>query len=368
MKKRNLLLSVFISCFAIGFAQEDITPSRYVFANLPEGPYVIDATNAGANPPAAWAIVEEGFADGFVVLAGAPPHITGKDAPQVVGFQEGLTVVDLGGEVGKVLCVQGADSKYNVGTPMGTGYAGAWCNLNFYFDKNKTPTVAEFKAQGMSEDEAKEAAKVRVRMVFSVAENEISSEESILGKFYTSNFQNNVSPALTEVPDKYPGDYFQATDEEGDPIPNEEGEAFYDSSKWMIHEMDITIPEASGNPTRLKVELLGGRIAGGTLLIKEIKFTKNPTGAPVDRRMVSYKPGENTSIEYVKEKGKLQVGVIGNRVTVYNLEGKNTLFVYNITGQQTASFVNEGNQFSFSVSPGIYILKAGEKAAKIVVN
>lgn len=369
MKNKNLLGLFIAICFAFTtFAQEDITPSRYDFAKQPVGQYKLDTTYNAANPAANWTPPIEKFKDGYVVLAGAPAHITGLDAPQVVGFQQGLSIVDLGGEIGKVLCLQGKDSKYEFSTyKVGDGYVGAWCNLNFYLDKEKTPTVAEFKKKGLSDEEAAEAAKVRVRMVFSVAENEISITESILSKFYTSNNQNNVSPALATVPSSYPSDFFQVTDEFGDPEPNEDGEAYYDPTKWLIQEMDITVPEVSGHPARLKIELLGGRIHNGTLLIKEIKFTKNPTGDPKTKELVIYK-GSGANVPTITSENGIKLSIEGKAVTIYDLKHATTIQVYNTLGQTVKSVNTDSNSFTFNLSQGIYILKVNGKSAKVLIK
>ncbi len=368
MKNKNLLGLFIAICFAFTtFAQEDITPSRYVFANQPVGQYKLDATYNAANPAANWTVPIENFKDGFVVLAGAPAHITGLDAPQVVGFQQGLSIVDLGGEIGKVLCLQGNASKYDFSTKVGDGYKGAWCNLNFYLDKETTPTVAQLKKDGLSDEEAAEAAKVRIRMVFSVAENEISITESILSKFYTSNNQNNVSPALNTVPASYPSDFFQVTDEFGDPEPNEDGEAYYDPTKWLIQEMDITVPEVTGLPARLKIELLGGRIQNGTLLIKEIKFTKNPTGDPVTRELVIYKGGP-ANVPTINSEDGIKLSVVRGAVTIHELKQPAAIQVYNTLGQTVKSVNTDADTFTFNLSQGIYILKVNEKSAKVLIK
>jgi hypothetical protein len=369
MKNKKLLISAFIMLVGVSvMAQDDITPLRYVFANQPVGQYKLDAANAGANPPAGWALVTTNYTDGLVVLAAGPAIATSLTAPQVAGLQTGLNIVDMGGTVGKVLCLQGINSNYKVGTPMGSGYAGAWYNLNFYFDKTKSPVVADLVTGGMTPAEALIKATMRVRIVFSVAENVIRAGASQLNKFYTSNFQNNTSPALADVPQIFPSDAFQATDTNGDPLPNGNGEAYYDPTKWMVYEFDCSIPETTGNPTRLKMEFDGPTTMTGTVLIKEIKITKNQTGSPVTRQIVRYTPGQTGIFVPKMTKEILLANVNGNKVTLLNLTQETNVSVFSVNGQLIKSLVANLSNNTFDLNSGMYIVKAANKVAKVAIK
>ncbi|MDD4199103.1 MAG: T9SS type A sorting domain-containing protein [Paludibacter sp.] len=353
MKTKILLLSIVMVLFgAVVSAQVvDITPSRYVFADQPVGQYVVDAVNAGANPPIGWAAPSENFNNGYFVLAGGPAVFTSLDAVQPAAIREGINIVDLGGDVGKVLVMRGKTSTYNVGTPMGSGYDGAWFNLNFYMDKNNTP-IAE---------------NIRVRLVFSVAENVISQTGSALNRFYTSNSQNNPSPALANAPATFPSANFQATDEQGDPLVNDDGEAYYDPKKWMVYEFDASIPEASGNPARLKMDITA--TAGNmTLFIKEIKFIKNATGDPAVRQMLTLNPTV-TSIKRPHAKNeKLNVGIDHHQVKLFSVDAGSKVTVYNATGQISKSFTTTTQDESFNLETGFYIIRVQNKTGKIIIK
>ncbi|MCK9508020.1 MAG: hypothetical protein M0Q54_06245 [Pigmentiphaga sp.] len=350
METKQLLLLAFIVASVVLFAEVDITPSRYIFANQPIGQYKADAANAGANPPAGWADPVSKFDNGYFVLAGGPAVFTSLDAVQPAAVQEGINIVDLGGEVGKVFVMRGKTSTLNVGTPMGSGYAGAWFNLNFYFDKNTAPVREN----------------VRVRLVFSIYENVISPTGSSLGKFYTQNSQNNTSPALADVPQVFPGDDFQVTDEYGDPVPNDEGEAYYDPSKWMIYEFDAYVPEEDGNPNRLKIEILA--TAGNmTLFIKEIKFIKDPSGDPVVREIITLEPGVSGLKLMRNTYEKLQFTVQHNTVNLENVTVNDPISVLNANGQLIRSMTAQGNQVTLQLNQGFYIIKAANKTAKVAI-
>lgn len=351
MKSKLLLTLLSVAMCSVAYAQTDITPSRYVFSDQPVGQFTVNAVNAGANPAAGWAVPVDNFNNGFFMLAGGPAVFTALDAAQPAAIQQGINIVDLGGQVGKVLVMQGKTSTYNVGTAMGDGYAGAWFNMNFYFDKILTP-IRET---------------VRVRLVFSIHENVISATGSALGKFYTSNWQNNVSPALADVPTTFPSDFFQATDEAGDPLANDDGEAYYDPTKWMVYEFDTQVPEESGNPNRLKIEFLG--TAGNmTILFKEIKFIKNPVGDPVVRQLVRYTPGTTSVKDVLAASRNLQVAVVGNNVRLLDVAAGSRVEVFSVSGQLQNSFITTTDNESFEMPKGFYILKAGTKTAKLNIR
>lgn len=349
MKAKILLLLAVVLCQASVNAQTDITPSRYIFSNQPVGTYQVQAAIAGANPVSSWAAPVDNFNNGYVALAGGAPVFTSLDATQVAAIRQGLNIVDLGGQVGKVLALRGRTSTYPVGTAMGAGYAGAWFNLNFYLDKNNTP-IAE---------------NIRVRLVFSIYENEISATGSALDKFYTSTWQNAAAP--NPQPSIFPSELFQTTDEAGDPVANDEGEAFYDPTKWMVYEFDIQVPEVAGNPARLKMEMKS--TAGNmTLFIKEIKFTKSPTGTPTTRQIIKLTPTV-TSVEKPKaDANQLEFGVNANTVKLFNTKSGSKVTVYTSAGQQCKSFSTTTDNASFDLNTGLYIINVEGKTAKVSIR
>jgi hypothetical protein len=366
MKRALLFTAILAGSMALVNATNDITPTRYIFAEQPVGQYKIDATNAGANPPAGWTTPIDNYDNGYLVFAGGPAVFTGLDAPQPAAIQEGLNIVDMGGDVGKVLVLRGKSSAYNVGAPMGDGYAGAWFNMNFYADKATTPTIRQFIDAGYSTEEATNKAKVRIRMVFSIAENDINITGSLLGKFYTSNSQNNTSPTDFNTHSPFPSDAFQTTDEYGDPIPNDDGEAYYDPTKWMLYEFDFTVPEVTGLPTRLKIEITPA-VGNGTLLIKEIKFTKEPEGEPVTRQMLTLTP-EITGLNFVRSiTSELHIGLQGNTIQLLNVTEGKQVTVYNSTGQQLLEFTTTSASESFELEKGFYIIRSGNKSTKVSI-
>lgn len=368
MKSKTLLLLAVIAAIQLpGHAEEDITPSRYLFSEQTTGQFTVNATNAGANPPAGWTVPVDNYNNGFLVLAGGPAVFTGLTAAQPAAIQEGLTITDLGGTIGKVLVLRGKSSAYTAGTAMGAGYNGAWFNMNFYADKTKTPTVKQYVDEGMSTPDATKKATVRVRLVFSLAENTISPTGSFLGKFYTSNAQNNTSPTDFNTHSPFPSDAFQATDQYGDPLPNDNGEAYYDPTKWMLYEFDTTVPEPAGLPNRLKIELTA-TAGNGTLLIKELRFIKEPTGDPVTRKIINYTPG-TTGLDFLKTiSEKLQVAIDGHQVQLVNIPAGNRVSVYDVTGSLVKEIITTSDNQQFELANGLYIIRSGNKNTKISIR
>lgn len=341
--KRGLLFSAAILMVAASaMSQTDITPSRYVFANQPVGVYAFDEAVPGANPSNALPVVVEKWHDGFFMLAGAAVAYTSLDAKATKDLQAGVNIVDMGGTIGKVLCVRGNSSKYDVGTPMAA--APNWFNLNFYTDPDNTP---------ISSDKG-ETNKIRVRLVFSIYQNEISETASLL-KFYGSTYANSV---LGGQHTNFCSGDFMKLDEEGDPELNENEKYFYDPTRWMIYEFDTWVGDKAGAPTRLKIEIPGQ--GDFTLLVKELKFMTDVTGDPIQRKYESYASGPVTGISELQKNDEVLYRVDGNNVTFVN-----NAEVYTISG---AKVVEAAANEPVALSKGFYVAKVGQKATKLVIK
>lgn len=341
MKKKLLYAISALLLSGNMMAQEvDITPSRYKFANQPVGPFTINYVNPGANPPAALAAVVDNWNNGFLLLAGGPAVYTGNGCPAAVAVQAGVNVIDLGGTVGKVLCMNGASSKYDKAPKMSSSVANlGWFNLNFYTDKKTTPVLQ----------------KIRVRLVFSLYQNVIDQTNTMM-KFYCSTYSNNVNPANDNNVHVLFRSYDfckRYEDDPNEPELDENGNAYYDPTRWMLYEFDTEVPEESGNPTRLKIEIQG-TYPTSAFLFKEISFVTNPTGDPQKRIIQTLTPGTASAISKVE-------------LLPYTIDGNNVTFaenadVYTISGSLVKSA--EANK-SITLNKGFYIAKTGNKSVKI---
>lgn len=348
MKAKSLLLSTAAMLTAFGvYAQNDITPDRFKFANQPEGEYKIDYFNSGANPTTGWQLPIDKSDAGFLVLAGAPAKMGQSEevATSNMGqsIQKLTTIVDLGGEVGKVLCVKGQSSAYENGAENIADADIGWFNFNFYSPYSKTP---------ISTSDADEKP-IRVRMVFSIVHNTQTSTDEMF-KLSTQTLANNP----TNGGGLFNAGDFQLLDEEGNPVYDESWNVPYDPTKWMIFEFDCLVGTESGNPTRLKMEFANGVWAQGAVLIKEVKFLTEPVGEPIQRQYVTYKPGDDASVADLLKEDAFTVS--GDQVT-FNAAGE----VYGLNGMKVAT-AKAGE--TVQLNAGFYIVRANGESSKLIVK
>lgn len=348
MKAKSLLLSAAAMLTAFGaYAQNDITPDRFKFANQPEGEYKINYFNSGANIPTGWQLPIEHSDAGYLVLAGAPGKLgQSEEVPTSnmgQSIQKMTTIVDLGGEVGKVLCVKGPNSNYENGAEKLSGADIGWFNFNFFSPYSKTP---------ISTSDADQKP-IRVRMVFSIVHNTQTSADEMF-KLATSTLANN----QTNFGGLFSAGDFQLLDEEGEPVLDEEWNAQYDPTRWMVYEFDCTVGTEAGNPTRVKMEFSNGVWMEGAVLIKELKFMTEPVGEPVEREYVTYKPGDVASVADLLKEDAFTVS--GDQVT-FNAAGE----VYGLNGMKVAT-AKAGE--TVQLNAGFYIVRANGESSKLIVK
>lgn len=348
MKAKSLLLSAVALLTASGaYAQNDITPDRFKFANQPEGEYKIDYFVTTANPANGWQIPIDRSDDGFLMVAGAPAGIPATEETPSTNMGQSIqkltTIVDLGGEVGKVLCMKGKASKYENGAENIPDADIRWFNYNFYTPFTFTPIST-------SEDDQNP---IRVRLVFSIVHNtQISTDEMF--KMYASTLANSPTP----VNGLFSAADFQLLDEEGDPVVDDEWNAQYDPTRWMVYEFDFVVGTEAGNPARLKMEIANAVWAEGAILIKELKFLTEPVGEPVQRQYVTYKPGDDSSVaDLFKEKA---FTVSGDQVT-FSAAGE----VYGLNGMKVAT-AKAGE--TVQLNAGFYIVRANGESSKLIIK
>ena len=218
------------------------------------------------------------------------------------------TIVDLGGEVGKVLCVKGPNSNYENGAEKLSGADIGWFNFNFFSPYSKTP---------ISTSDADQKP-IRVRMVFSIVHNTQTSTDEMF-KLATSTLANN----QTNFGGLFNAGDFQQLDEEGNPVYDENWNVAYDPTKWMVYEFDCTVGTEAGNPTRVKMEFSNGIWMEGAVLIKELT-------------------------------------VSGDQVT-FNAAGE----VYGLNGMKVAT-AKAGE--TVQLNAGFYIVRANGESSKLIVK
>lgn len=346
--KKQLLSMAALLFMGNAIAQEnvDLTPSAYKYANQSVGQYKIATFFTGANISAPCDnTIQEFYNNGLFIVAGG--QFANPAQPYATDLQAGTSVVDLGGEVGKVLCVNGVNSQYNtlnsVNYPQCTGGLN-WFNFNWFMDPNNTPM-----------DGTEEAPNIRVRVVLNMYANTLDEAANVINTAYMVTNQGNVMPAGSNTAEgmAVTTGNFAETYEDGEPVEDDNGNYVYDPTKWMVYEWDTYCPvskegEGSGAPLRLKMEFNAGNLAGATVFIKEASFTKlaeNPEPILGTRK--------KTFVKYTVDPQAVEAAI----GAVEQSSGKAEYF--NLSGMKVEAGI---------LAKGVYIVKSGGTTSKVVVK
>ncbi|WP_439183331.1 T9SS type A sorting domain-containing protein [Carboxylicivirga taeanensis] len=377
MKKFFTLLCVCGALFSTELsAQTDITPSRYKFNTLPTGPYSLDKQVSGSNPTPSDQDVKDHWNNGFIVI-GNPNMATsltfdGTGPGDILNSY--FQVIDMGGEVGKVLLMKGSESTFPYGQAGKPGFSLGWWSMMLFTDINSTPAVADFLPDGISGSEATQEqlaeaeaqATVRMRVVFHIHQNAISTSSKlfdILGYTYTNNAKKD-GANLDATREFKSGDFTDVVFNE----ETEEEEITYNADKWIACEYDFSAPEVAGTPLRFNLRM-GGNAQSTALLIKEITFTANPTGAPVEFEELTLTSNPvATSIEPELEATKLQWHSTAGQLHLKNVTVNTALEVYSMTGQLMVAQNATQPEVSLALAKGIYIVRSGNQTTKVAVQ
>lgn len=337
--KRNLLLAlIMMGASTVVNAQEDITPSGYKWNETGVLPAISSVNVVGSNPAVPAFTTWKGETEYNNGLIGLDDNA----AAAYTNVTTGMSIVDLGGEVGKVLAIRGAACN-NVETDLKTATgrditlpqmaaATTWFDLNFFTDPNNTPTSS-------SEEEALPTdAYIHVKLVFNLYTDDQTSEQeknneaaNITGILAAGN-QNNLKPAGGVAGGKYYAYNFFTTEKEGEyagePAYDDNGNATWDATRWAVYEFDTWCPSAAEDgtiytPLRLKLSCNNwGNFSTETLFIKELTFTKC-TGTPTmdcyeaaSKTYTTLKPGESTHVDVVENASE------ASNAPKYNLAGQ----------------------------------------------
>lgn len=244
-------------------SNQDITPAKYKYSTRPVGQEAISGFFTAANPKAADInnLIQTKYDDGLFFVCGGQMGNTANQKRLL----EGTSIVDMGGEVGKVLCINGANSDfnniYNVSYHKNnSGNITGWVNLNWTTDPATEHTI----------NGSETAPNIHVKIVMNVYAGSTNQFKDLnifdyvktLGK--ADGREHSTQPAV---------------------IPNEfYTEGSYDITKWMTYEFDTYCNNSEdSNPLRLSLNISNkGAINNTTIFIKEITFTKidpaNKTG------------------------------------------------------------------------------------------
>lgn len=244
-------------------SSQDITPAKYKYSTRSVGQETISGFFTAANPKAADInnLIQTKYDDGLFFVCGGQMGNTANQKRLL----EGTSIVDMGGEVGKVLCINGANSDFNN-------------TYNVSYHKNNSGNITGFVNLNWTTDPKTEhttngsetAPNIHVKIVMNVyagstnqfKDKNIFDYVKTLGK--ADGKEHSTQPAV---------------------IPNEfYTEGSYDITKWMTYEFDTYCNNSEDSkPLRLTLNISNkGAINNTTIFIKEISFTKidpaNKTG------------------------------------------------------------------------------------------
>ncbi|MFR2069239.1 MAG: T9SS type A sorting domain-containing protein [Bacteroides nordii] len=351
MKKITLFSMLISLAFAnTTFAQEnvDVTPSKFVFANQEVGPFVYDGvaeaqytTNATAKNP-----VYKSDAGGYTYLMGWGKFNIkdGVDQGNTPYMRTMSNIIDLGGEVGKVLCFKGhacTDEVFKYGIkPDASQLVGdiEW------------PAMALFlgsKINGTEYQNKEYKARLSITWRICLPADEYSDDSKAFA-IRMNDYSINTKPFSS-------GDELIALTYETE-----------DADTWCTQEDDFTFNgDAEQVPLLIKFSF-DKYVTTSALLIKEIKVTINPTGEPklVEHKTLKMNPVisaiENQAIS------SYNYTITGNNLCINNLSGEK-ITVYSTSGALITSFTaTQSTENILLTGNGVFIVQVGNENFKII--
>ena len=244
-------------------SSQDITPAKYKYSTRSVGQEDISGFFTKANPDAADInnLIQAKYDDGLFFVCGGQMGNTANQKRLL----EGTSIVDMGGEVGKVLCINGANSDFN--------------NIyNVSYHKNKSGNITGF---------------VNLNWTTNPATEHTTNGSATAPNIHVKIVMNVYAGSTNQFKDQNIFDYVKTLGKadgkehstQSAVIPNEfYTEGSYDITKWMTYEFDTYCNNSEDSkPLRLTLNISNkGAINNTTIFIKEITFTKidpaNKTG------------------------------------------------------------------------------------------
>jgi hypothetical protein len=299
---------------------------------------------------------------GLTVLSGNPGN-AGYDI-----LTKGISIIDMGGEIGRVLCVNGNGSNFNtfvqenLGAPefnapameSGTGY---W-HINWFAGPDTYKNGNGGEDATMPED-----GNIRVRITFNVFSNAL--DNTVVPKsIYIKTNQGGVLPKGDDTAenvgtrtDKFAKYYDDDVNHEEDPEENENGEPFWDPDTWMVYEFDTWCPVGDEDteyaPIYVKCEFNGwaAGIQNRTVLVKSVEFLKVTGNSEPILKTRKY--------SYIHLNHGTPTTEIASVSNIIANDSNAPVEVYNLSGIR----VNAEN-----LPAGLYIRRQGNTASKFVVR
>lgn len=253
-------------------SSKDITPAKYKYSTRSVGQEVVDGFCKGGN--ISLPNEENKYNDQMTPLLAKYNNglfaINGGQMPDGTtntnsnNLQAGISIVDMGGEVGKVLCINGANSNFNktfnVDYPKCSTDIQGYLWLNWFSDPNTTLSCTDKNRN------------IRIKFVINIYANEADASINVISGVLAKTKANGF--AVTNSGRSFSPKAFYTN-------------GTYDINKWITYEFDAFCPSIEGNPIRLMMNLPHNAINNATIFIKEITFTQTSTTTDKDNYKTS---------------------------------------------------------------------------------
>lgn len=389
---RKFLLLSAAACLAASASAgvTDVTPKGYDFDTTEAVPFLNGLAEAewgnGVWNPTPYFISNhpELYKDGLAM-------ILGEAANNYDVFINGTKIVDLGGEVGKVLCFGGAESNAQEALKA----RGIEIELPSYESNpgyiipfwHADPTIDNSKVEGDVTNPC------RIQIVLNIFENipsgtathfqpyiqmggnwQPNDDNECACQIYSDEFCYNWGEAEAE---NNQIDWANVSDDDKALYSTQEGEYFeglgdekygyvWNPNRWMVLEWDVPFGEGTDCPIKIKMEM--PPLDGTTVFFKSIKFLMKDADeeniTPQTRRRtwkyMTVDPSTNGINDVLAEAAAINVTVDGNNVTLTEAAD-----VYTVTGTKVAA-VAAGQ--TVSLANGFYVAASNGKSVKFVVK
>ena len=200
--------------------------------------------------------------DNFDSSTGLVALVGGAYVNAYSSWQNGTTLVNLGQEIGQVLCLSGSTSIINglLKNSLGEGLdsitnacGSQFGNVIFYLNSDLTPTSST--AYNEEETDASKLVKVTVELNVWDAQSETAAISAILA----ANSSNNIVPSSANE---------TANQTEVNVTDFQDSDGNYDPTKWMKY----TFYGWSSGQLSARVKIANGRSTNWTIFIKSVTF------------------------------------------------------------------------------------------------
>lgn len=264
-------------------SSKDITPAKYKYSTRSVGQEHVDGFCNGGNISLPnkdnnyndqMTPLLKKYNNGlFAINGGQMPD--GTTNAKSDNLQAGISIVDMGGEVGNVLCINGANSNFNktfnVDYPKCSTDIQGYLWLNWFSDPNTTLSCTDKNRN------------IRIKFVINIYANEADASINVISGVLAKTKANGF--AVTNSGRSFSPKAFYTN-------------GTYDINKWITYEFDAFCPSIEGNPIRLMMNLPHNAINNATIFIKEITFTQTSTTTDKDNYKTSLSTITATALTY----------------------------------------------------------------------